>query len=488
VKLTTRISVFFLIALAVVLFGFSCAIYSLVRSDLLRQVDVRALADLDTLTASIEFKSNGLEWEPNRRQMVFGQQSPGSHLAWAVYELDGHLVEGFRDADSPLTANLPDSMVDDTSLEKISWNHDDWRIAKRIIHTEGSEARVKANAAIQARDPSFLRYSALMVAVASPLAPALAPLNRLAMSLAGSAVAIWLIAATAGNWLCKKALRPVTEMARSARSISANDFDQRLPPTGTRDELEELRVAFNDLLTRLQVSFARQSRFTAEASHQLRTPLAAMLGQIDVALRRERDSDEYRRALSAAQKQAAHLHQIIETLLFLTREDAESRPPSLETVDLHHWLADYLHQWEQHPRHDDIHFETDENQSFSVDIQSVLLGEALNNLLDNACKYSDPGTPIKVRLVSVGSEVRLVVEDCGYGIPEADVPHVFHPFFRSASVRQRGIAGTGLGLSIARRIAEVFHGRLDVESTTGKGSRFIIVLPLAAEKLAVASA
>src|SRR4029078_1346050 len=137
---------------------------------------------------------------------------------------------------------------------------------------------------------------------------------------------IWLSAAALGRWFCRNALAPLTHMADSIATISADDLTQRVASGESKDELEELSRAFNQLLDRLQTSFERQGRFAAEASHQLRTPLTAMLGQLDGSMRRGRSTDEYLQTLKSVREQATNLQRIMEMLLFLTREGIESEP------------------------------------------------------------------------------------------------------------------------------------------------------------------
>src|SRR5439155_4762880 len=137
---------------------------------------------------------------------------------------------------------------------------------------------------------------------------------------------IWLLALFLGRAMSRRALRPLSSMACSARAMDASDRGQRLPSATAGDELEDLARAFNGLLNRLQEAFERQRRFTGDASHQLRTPLTAMLGQIDVALRRDRQADDYRRTLDLVHGQASHLRKIVEALLFLTRADLDAVP------------------------------------------------------------------------------------------------------------------------------------------------------------------
>jgi signal transduction histidine kinase len=267
-------------------------------------------------------------------------------------------------------------------------------------------------------------------------------------------------------------------MATAARAMNASDLAQRLPSPGTRDELEDLGGAFNDLLGRVQEAFERQRRFTGDASHQLRTPLTALLGEAEVVLRHERSAQEYREGLVRARAQALHLRQIVEMLLFLARADAEAALDALETVDLAAWLPAHLKSWSAHPRASDLRTRI-EAGSLPVRVQAPLLGQLLDNLLDNACKYSRPGTTITVHLQEEKGTVALTVQDCGCGIAAEDVAHVFEPFYRSASARRLGRTGVGLGLAVARRIATAFGGTLTVDSMIGAGSRFTLRLPLA---------
>lgn len=264
--------------------------------------------------------------------------------------------------------------------------------------------------------------------------------------------------------------------------ISAADLNRRLTIVASGDELEGLSRAFNDLLTRLEVSFERQRRFAAEASHQLRTPLTAMLGQVDVALRRDRSPNEYHKTLDSVHEQATRLRRIVEMLLFLTREESDAAPPQFESIELNNWLADHLSSWQEHPRHIDLRVELDRSAVLWVIAHEELLGQAVDNLIDNACKYSAPNSAIVVRTVRFEDGVELIVEDRGYGIAEDELARVVDPFFRSLDARQRGIAGTGLGLSIVQSIVNAFGAKMSIKSKVGHGSTFAITFQSPADK------
>jgi signal transduction histidine kinase len=248
-----------------------------------------------------------------------------------------------------------------------------------------------------------------------------------------------------------------------------------VPPT--HDELEDLGQAFNGLLARLQEAYERQRRFTGEASHQLRTPLAVLLGQIEVALRRDRPAEEYRRVLEIAAVQGARLQRIVEMLLFLARADAEAALPGLERIGLRDWLVQHLAEWSGHARAADVRLAAQPDHDAEVSIHPPLLGQVVDILLDNACKYSEPGTPIVLSVRQESGCVLLDVEDRGCGIDEDELPRVFEPFYRSPRLRARGAGGVGLGLAIARRVAGAMHGEITVESRPGQGSRFTVRLP-----------
>ena len=301
-------------------------------------------------------------------------------------------------------------------------------------------------------------------------------LDELAWLLAGLTAGLWLTAALVGRWLCRRTLAPVSAMATAARDLSPADPGDRLAVRPTGDELEHLGRAFNGALDRLEEAFERQRRFTGDASHQLRTPLAAMLGQVEVALRRDRDVADYRVTLRSVADEIRHLHRLTEALLFLARADADAGLPDLKAMDLAAWVADHAGEWRA--AHPDARLDVDvQGTILPVRAHPELLAQLVDNLLDNAVKYGPAGGPIRVLVDQRDGAVELAVEDPGPGIAADDLPHVFEPFFRSAAARAAGVRGVGLGLSVARRIAEAMGAGLTVESEPGRGGRFVVRFP-----------
>lgn len=471
-SLVTRLSLFFLVALAVVLAGFSVSLYLLAKTYLYRQVDERLETALHTLVAIAEIKPDGVEWEPQDRLLSVGQDSSADQVRWMVQDGEGRFVK--RSPNLGEENLLPDTVAFSTASESVVYQTDrgnqPWRFKLQRLQADDPQTPPRANA-------QGHRFPVLILATGASLQPLQAALRNLALALTGLSLGLWLLAALVGRWLCRRALRPMTQMAAAARTMKPPDLGQCLPSPGTADELEDLGQAFNDLLSRLHEAFQRQRRFTGDASHQLRTPLTAVLGQIEIALHKDRPVEEYRQSLQRIHGQAIHLHRIVEALLFLARADAEANLPDLEIVDLAAWLNIYLKGWSNHPRHVDLCVERFCDGPLLARVHLPLLDQLLGNLVDNACKYSAAGTPIVLRLNHEAGQVTLMVEDAGCGIAADDLPHIFEPFYRSAQARRAGYGGTGLGLAVAQRIAQAFHGTLSAESEPGHGTRFLLRLP-----------
>jgi len=475
-RLSTRLSLFFLAALALVLLGFSAALYVMASGYLHRQVDERLEAILNTLAAAAEVGSRGVEWEPQERTLSFGHRTLEGPFSWQVLDERGERLDGPSPSGLDLTragsrnpsSRSPWSVVDPQGMT--------WRAMRRRL---APASDVKETLPDRAESPQF--HSALILDAAISLEGVQGTLWNLALVLISLSVGLWIMALIFGRRLSRRALRPVTRMADAAHAIGGDEVEQRLPVPQTDDELEELGQSINALLDRLQESFERQRRFTGDASHQLRTPLTAILGQVELALRQERDVEEYKRVLGIVQRRTRHLRQIVESLLFLARADNETLAPMLERIDLTPWLSTHLRPWQETGRGCDLRLDLETALPVPVRVQPVLLAELVNNLLDNAVRYSEPGTPIHVHLSRDEAWVALTVEDHGIGIAADEMALLFEPFYRSAAARSRGAPGVGLGLAVAERLARSFGATIEVSSQPGVGSCFTLRLPRASD-------
>ncbi|MDB5353043.1 MAG: signal transduction histidine kinase [Planctomycetota bacterium] len=472
-SLTTRLSAFFLAALAMVLVGFSAGLYLLANDHLRRVVDERLDTSLTTLAAAAEIGAEGVEWEPDERELGLGKDPGADAVRWVVLDERGGRLDQSRNLDGRrLSTDLPSGFTTGPwpGRDGRSWRAKARRLAVSLplapTVPDSSDPR-----------PSSPRHPELTLVTFAPLGSTEATLRRLAGTLAIFSGTLWLVAAVAGRSLCRRALAPMMAMARSARDADADEPATRLPVPETGDELRDLGDAFNGLLDRLHEAMERQRRFAGDASHQLRTPLAAVLSQVDVTLRRDRPPDEYRRVLALIRDRGDQLRQIVESLLFLARAERDAGLPDLEVVDLAAWVPGQLPRWDSHARAADLRVVSDAGVTPFARIHRVLLAQLLDNLLDNALKYSSPGTPIQIALRREAGFVSLSVQDRGRGISAEDMPHIFQPFYRSPLARLRGESGVGLGLAVARRITLAFGGTLHAESSPGVGSRFVVRLP-----------
>ncbi len=472
-SLAARVSGFFLAALALVLGGVSVTLYLLANAHLHRDLDERLGLALDAMATSVDVEPGRVEWNPGARPRFAAVHPDDEPVRWVVMDGLGAIVEHTWEAGPADLAAL--ARLAPTTGHSHETYHDRgrrrWRVALRRIHPAADANGVSET------EVSSIEPRSLVLATVTSLAPLQAVLRNVAIRLAGLSVGFWLISAAVGWWLCKRALLPVTRMAKAAGSMSMADGDQRLPSPGTGDELDLLASSFNGLLDRLHQEFERQKRFTGDASHQLRTPLAALLGQLEVARRRDRTVGEYQRVLDEVHGEAIRLRQIVESLLFMARAESEAGSPELEPIDLIPWVSERISERAAGERALDVQEHVTAEPPAWVRAHPQLLGQLLENLLDNACKYSPAGTPITVEVGREGEFVTLAVQDKGFGIKPDDLIHLFEPFFRSAEARRRSKPGVGLGLAVVERIAAVFGGTIRAESQPDQGSRFILRLP-----------
>jgi len=467
--LASRLLVSFLLTLAGVLAAFSAAVDLLARAHLRQTIDDALAGDLNALAGSVEVEPRGVEWEPDKPRLLATRPAGGA-TRWVVR--GDRPIPNAQSDDPPGSPPLPEfGRADARPFDYVDAHGQPWRAAELTFRSDGATP--------PPGEPNF--HTALRVTIAVGVGPARRNLRNLEVALFGASVMILGAAAVGGRRVCRRALMPVRRMAGAVQGITAADLGARLTVPSPNDELRELAVNFNGLLARLEESFERQRRFTAEASHQLRTPLTALRGSLEVALRRERDPADYRRVLGAAVAQTDRLTGIVESLLFLARADAEARTPDLEAVELGGWLARHLDDtWGDHPRAADLRRTVESDGPLTVLAQPTLLAQAFDNVLDNAFKCSEPGTVVEVRLHGDAATVTLAVRDGGIGIPPDALPRVFEPFFRAENSRLRGVKGHGLGLAVTARIVAAFGGRVSAAANSPAGTVVAIRLPAVA--------
>ena len=289
------------------------------------------------------------------------------------------------------------------------------------------------------------------------------------------------LASVGGYFLARKSLAPVVAMSRQAGRIGAVNLHERLAVQNDKDELGHLARSFNSLLDRLSQSFERQQRFMADASHELRTPVAILRGEAEVALSQQsRSPEEYRESLGVLHQEAERLTHIVEDLFTLTRADAGQYPLQPRDFYLDELVAECVHSARTLVLAKKISLNFEEACESPIQADESLLRRMILNLLDNAIKYTAEGGRVTVTCSRAGEEYALSIMDTGGGIPADLQPRIFERFFRADKARSRAEndgGGAGLGLSISRWIAEAHHGRLELTRSDSIGSTFTAHLP-----------
>jgi len=281
-----------------------------------------------------------------------------------------------------------------------------------------------------------------------------------------------------GFWFARQALRPIDAIRRQADAIGSGDLSARLPIPAQRDELYWLTRTLNGMLERIEASFRNVKRFTADASHELRVPLTALRGTLELALRRERSPEAYREAIADALEETERLSRLAQDLLMLARVEAQAAPTVKQPVALRAFLTDIFEAAQGLNVDGKVRMELADIPEITLSLDPDQIRRVIFNLIDNAIKYTRPGGDIRVSAETGASHCDIHVSDTGEGIDPEHQEAIFDRFFRVDKARSRQAGGTGLGLSIARSLAESHGGRLTVESTPGKGSVFTLRLPL----------
>ena len=312
------------------------------------------------------------------------------------------------------------------------------------------------------------------LAVATSTAEADNFLAQFRLLLIGAAPLLALIASLGGYWLSRRALTPVDELTSAARRISLDNLGQRLEVRHTGDELERLGDTWNEMIGRLDSAVQRMRQFTADASHELRTPISIIRTTAELALRRERNPAEYRQALQNIQREAEWMTQLAEDLLLLARSDNGTLTLRSEPVDLDELARDAAGETAPMAEVRGIVMRTQLGAGDGrVTGDRRALHRLLTVLLDNALLHTPPEGTVSIETSAGGGGVAIAVRNSGQGIASEDLPHIFERFYRGDPARTRQ-NGAGLGLAIAKSIAQAHGAEIEVESAPGQGAVFSV--------------
>jgi len=342
-----------------------------------------------------------------------------------------------------------------------------------VLSTSDQEVRLYSRTLTSAGKP------VVVIQVGESLATLHTLLHQLVAALLVVGFLALLACAVGSYWLAGRSFAPMKRLAETARKIQGGDLHQRVPVPPVRDEMQYLALTFNAMLDSLDASFSRQRRFVADASHELRTPVAVIRNKAEVALRRPRSQEDYCRALHNIHAETERLSHLISDLLALARGDEGQAQFEREAVRLDTLVESVMANAQGLAEERGITLSMEVPQPVTLIGDEARLIQVLINLLDNAIRYTNPGGHVHMSLRASGAATQLVVRDTGIGIAPEHLPHIFERFYRADPSRQRtGGSGTGLGLSIVEWIIRKHGGSVDVRSQLGHGSCFTITLPL----------
>lgn len=287
----------------------------------------------------------------------------------------------------------------------------------------------------------------------------------------------FIVCAVAGYWIAHRGIRPIHDITETARRIRPTNLDERMDPVGLPAELLTLAATFNQMLERLERSFARLSQFSADIAHELRTPVYSMRGEIEVALSKPRSREEYREILGSGLEECGRLARLIDRMLFLARAENPETQITREPCDLGVELATVREFYELAATEAGVRLAADVRGKVLADLDRTLFQRAVGNLVANALAHTPRGGSVTLMASGNATSTRVEVADTGSGIPADHLPHVFDRFYRADSTRSSRNGSVGLGLAIVQSIMELHGGSVDIVSEAGRGTRVILNFP-----------
>jgi signal transduction histidine kinase len=447
-KIKTRLSLYFMLissgALLIVLVALYIAVYSFFTADFYSR-----LTDRTNLASQLYLKADELAAD----SLLQVQQQYLEKLSGEVIRIyDKNNLSAFKmDHNVYWTKSIIDQVRRDGYIE---YEEDRRKVVGRFYHDNQGDFVILASAI----DINSQRRMIILGEIASVLF-----------------LVFGVILFFAGRMFAQKALSPVDSIISQIRNIRSSNLHLRVSQVKSKDEIAELIDNFNRLLAHLQNAFELQQTFVANASHELRTPLTSIMGEVEVALAKDRDKVEYERILSSIATDGARLQETITSLMELAQVDLNYTQAKLSPVRVDELVWELEEQWSARKGAGMLKIQLatlpDDDELLTIPANKSMLYIALNNIIDNAFKYSEP-SPVTLSFEATASHIKIAVTDNGPGISKENAEKIFNPFFRAN--KDKSIAGSGIGLYITSKIIELFKGTIRVEPGAEGGSVFIV--------------
>jgi heavy metal sensor kinase len=479
-SLRFKLTLWYVLILGILLISFSSFLYFTLSKSLYRDVDnkLRSLAELIASESASPLSKFGFGNIDQTLETSMNLKPIGKFIQ--VLDESGNIG---RKSDNLKNVQLPISL---NALKNAS---------KGLITFETNRSFENAPLRIITFPVSEKNHINKIVQVASSLEDVEDALNTLLLILIIAVPLALLVASLGGQFLASKALKPVDHITQTARMITSQNLNQRITPPKVKDEISRLVETLNEMISRLDRSFRQVKQFSTDASHELKTPLTILKGEVEVALRKERVPHEYEQVLKSNLEEINRMSQIVEDLLLLSRADSGEIRLNKEDMNLNEILNELVAHMNVLAQSKNLRIETsNHHEEIHIFGDPLRIRALFLNLIENGIKYTEEGGSIHIlltkdTLVQDGKQsgraqgeqeefVKVIVSDTGIGIAREDQERIFDRFFRVDKARSREQGGSGLGLSICKWIVEAHRGKIEVESELGKGSSFIIKLPI----------
>jgi heavy metal sensor kinase len=460
-SLRTRLTVFYTVVFGVLLTALAAVSYRV----LAQQLDSDATASLVEMTNGLH---GYLHFERGTPEILFDSTDPEEAAFvqratrfYQIYDATTGALVAESDAIAPLGLAFTPAEV--KSFREQPRLHD--------VQTDYGRIRL-TNSVITGDTPAQV----FLLQVGASLAGSDGALRRFLQLLLWGMPAGLLIAVVAGRWMAGVALAPLERFAAAARTIDAANLRQRLPDRGVGDELDEVARAFNDSLARVEHAVGEMRQFSTALAHELRTPIAALRGEIELAAMKPGATEEQRASAASQLEELDKLKRLIDQLLTLARADAGQIPLAHDRVELAPLVEEVVEQLEPVAHAQGLTLAAHVTARPAIAGDASWIERMLLNLLDNAFKFTPSGGRVTVQLSEAEGGAVLEVRDTGIGMTPDVAPHVFERFYRGDPARSAGGSGVGLGLSLVKWIVDRHDGQITAASTPGDGARFTVTL------------